>query len=214
MKITCISDLHGFYPKLPGGDLLIIAGDLTKSDRLSQYEEFNLWLMEQDYHKIVFVAGNHDKVLQKMSQVLTVDFGANIIYLCDSGTEFMGFQIWGSPWIKTFAGLSNHCNAFAVKEEVLEEKWALIPDDVDILITHSPPYGTLDKCGYFREDEWDHAGSVTLAQRLLNLKKLKLHVFGHIHEEYGQCDDRYISVNASYCDIEYQPGNPPIEVIL
>ncbi len=29
MIIDCISDLHGYYPKLEGGDLLIVAGDLT-----------------------------------------------------------------------------------------------------------------------------------------------------------------------------------------
>ena len=33
MIIDCISDLHGFFPKLEGGDLLIIAGDLTARDK-------------------------------------------------------------------------------------------------------------------------------------------------------------------------------------
>jgi hypothetical protein len=30
--IDCISDLHGNEPKLPGGDILIIAGDMTARD--------------------------------------------------------------------------------------------------------------------------------------------------------------------------------------
>lgn len=32
MIIDCISDLHGYYPELGGGDLLIVAGDLTARD--------------------------------------------------------------------------------------------------------------------------------------------------------------------------------------
>jgi hypothetical protein len=32
MDVTCISDLHGYLPKLEGGDLLIIAGDMTARD--------------------------------------------------------------------------------------------------------------------------------------------------------------------------------------
>lgn len=34
MIIDCIADLHSHYPKLDGGDLLIVAGDLTDRDSL------------------------------------------------------------------------------------------------------------------------------------------------------------------------------------
>ena len=40
MIIDCISDLHGFYPKLEGSDLLIIAGDLTARDTKDEYIVF------------------------------------------------------------------------------------------------------------------------------------------------------------------------------
>ena len=42
ISITCISDLHGFQPSLPGGDLLLIAGDLTARNTFDEYERFKL----------------------------------------------------------------------------------------------------------------------------------------------------------------------------
>ena len=41
MIIDCLSDLHGHYPSLDGGDLLIVAGDLTARDKLEEHYEFS-----------------------------------------------------------------------------------------------------------------------------------------------------------------------------
>ena len=43
MIIDCISDPHGFYPKLKGGDLLLIAGDLTANDTQKEFDKFFQW---------------------------------------------------------------------------------------------------------------------------------------------------------------------------
>ncbi len=70
MIIDCIADLHGFYPSdLPGGDLLIIAGDLTATDTQKQHLEFVDWLYKQKYEKKVWIAGNHDNFLQNTNFV-------------------------------------------------------------------------------------------------------------------------------------------------
>lgn len=221
MIIDCISDLHGHHPQLEGGDLLVIAGDLTARDTKDEYLVLFEKLVVLSYKKIIFICGNHDNWGQ--NHLLYYNYG-NIEYLCDSGTEFQGLKIWGSPWTKTFEGMNPHCKAFTVDiDEELAEKWALIPEDIDILITHSPAYGMRD--GINSEQR---LGSTSLLRRLVSTslyKKLKLHVCGHIHEGYGTFDIREsqkqygdeetcVYVNASHVNERYEPVNKPIRILL
>lgn len=220
MIIDCISDLHGHYPQLEGGDLLIVAGDLTSSDACEQHDEFCQWLDSQAYNAKIVIAGNHDNNID--ADAINCLRGCH--YLCDSGTEFEGLKIWGSPWTKKFEGMNPNCMAFTCNtEEELAEKWKLIPDDIDILITHSPPYGVLD---------WNfdgkRCGSESLREFSIGLNNLKLFVFGHLHEAYGMIDvNQVISsfptpkcksfpkiVNASHVNEKYEPVNKPIRIIL
>lgn len=228
MIVDMISDLHGYYPELEGGDLLIICGDLTAQDTLLQHGKFIQWLSEQKYRKKIFIGGNHDNWLDKTKPYKLVH-DPSMEYLFDSGTKFEGFKIWGSPWTKTFEGMNPECKAFTYDtEEELAAKWALIPDDVDILITHSPPKAILD---------WNRqglqCGSSSLLEKSRKLKNLKLFVFGHIHEAYSMIniheiqkntgivssqnnppDSLPIIVNCSHVNEHYEPVNQPIRVIL
>lgn len=236
MIIDCISDLHGHYPTLEGGDLLIVAGDLTERDLPHERLVFLQWLAGLDYKRKIFIGGNHDNSLIGMGFQKTREDGVD--YLCDSGTEFewqetedtkwgpkhlpgcrsLKLKIWGSPWTKTFPGMNPRCKAFTVDtEEELAEKWALIPDDVDILVTHSPPYGILDKT-----IDGLNIGSVYLRGHLNRVRPL-LHICGHIHEAYGRdiyqyevfCGERSIDiVNASHVNECYEPMNKPVRMIL
>ena len=143
MIIDCISDLHGHYPKLEGGDLLIVAGDLTARDTQMEHMQFLSWIAQQNYKKKIWIAGNHDNYLQGTKFIPIKELGME--YLCDSGTEFEGLKIWGSPWTLKFPGMNPHCMAFTCDtEEELAEKWALIPSDTNILITHGPSWGLHD----------------------------------------------------------------------
>ena len=217
MKITCISDLHGELPELPGGDLLIVAGDLTASDKLSQYLQFFMWMSQQDYKFKVLIGGNHDNEIQNRAVQFDPNFG--ITYLCDSGCEFEGLKIWGSPWTSQFPGINPHCCAFTMPfgcdtEDHLDDKWQMIPNDTDILITHSPPYGIFDET-----DREESVGSRSLIVRLAEIKP-KLHVFGHIHEEGGKIlhvpwsTTGTTFVNASLMDSDYDMTNKPVEIEL
>lgn len=230
MIIDCISDLHGYYPKLEGGDLLIVGGDLTAKDTFEQHGDFKKWLYEQKYKKKIVIAGNHDNYFVGLPSDPHIFSDYNIKtgeqlsyaeYLCDSGTEYEGMKIWGSPWTKTFEGMNPLCKAFTLDtEEELAKKWALIPDNIDILITHSPTLGFLDKTINDR-----YVGSESLKLRIWGMyNPPKLVVCGHIHEAYGkdyekwgECTDEefnQIFVNASHVNERYEPVNKPIRVIL
>lgn len=228
MIIDCISDLHGHYPELEGGDLLIVAGDLTAGDKTEQYEQFFTWLCMQDhYRKKILIAGNHDNGLlethpKKIENGIYHNFEC-CEYLCDSGTEFEVLKIWGSPWTKRFEGMNPDCMAFTCEtDDELLEKWAMIPHDIDIIITHSPPYGRMDDVQDYMNGKIENVGSFSLRERIRQIRP-KLHVFGHIHERHGMqrpnlgfinCPGYPIFVNASYVNERYEPVNKPIRIEL
>ncbi len=218
MIIDCISDLHGYYPKLEGGDLLIVAGDLTTRDTGFQHHMFMEWICNQNYKKKIFISGNHDNYWVIRSLYWKDEF--NTEYLCDSGTEFEGLKIWGSPWTAAFEGMNPNCAAFTVNvgcdtDQWLAEKWALIPDDTDILITHSPSFGNYDAIKNADGTWGPSVGSISLWMMSLVIRP-KLHVFGHIHEGYGHSvhPNGVHLVNASHVDENYKPVNKPIRIIL
>lgn len=123
-------------------------------------------------------------------------------YLQDEFIELYGLKIYGTPWQPEFCKW-----AFNVPRglECLE-KWNKIPENVDILVTHTPPIGHGDLCC-----SGVRAGCVELLLSVQQRIKPKYHVFGHIHEGYGiTSDGKIIFINASTCDINYLPNNPPI----
>jgi Icc-related predicted phosphoesterase len=215
MIIDCISDLHGFYPKLDGGDLLIVGGDLTATDTSDEYIKFDSWITCQHYKKIIVIAGNHDNFVQNnlehFTRLLEISPPSKSVeYLQDSGTEFEGLKIWGMPWTTTFRGMNPRCKAFTKDSETeLQDKVEMIPDDVDILITHGPAHHVLDKTVNGQEVGHGH-----LYGYLRYAIRPKLHVFGHIHEAYGYCEhfSGCISVNASHVNERYEPVNKPIRI--
>jgi len=232
MIIDCIADLHGHYPELEGGDLLIVAGDLTAHDLLEEHEQFCFWLHKQPYKSKVVLAGNHDNLLKKDPYRFDT-FITGVSYLEDSGAlfEWEKRKIWGTPWSAWFHGVHPSCKAFMIKEKQLAKKWALIPDDTEILITHTPPFGILDAVtrGTSLPElgiqlNTFHLGSPSLRERIEQLPNLKLHVFGHIHENGGQqvvlksqmkdSSRSVICVNASIMNEHYKPVNKSVRIIL
>lgn len=203
MIIDCISDLHGHYPKLEGGDLLLVCGDLTARDLPKQMAEFILWLKDQPYRKKILIAGNHDGFIYKNLDWYS-SWTNDFIYLEDSGIEFEGLKVWGSPWTPTFL----NWHFMKDRGDPIKEKWDLIPEDTDILITHGPPFGVQD----FVNKRTGCQGCEMLRDAILRIMP-RLHVFGHIHESPGVCAfNGILCVNASIMDEHYRPKNKPIRI--
>lgn len=218
MIIDCIADLHGFYPELEGGDFLVIAGDLTARDEEKEYFDFSSWCSNLKYDCIIVIAGNHDRFIEKKTDLWRNLLPLKVRYLCDSGTEYNGLKIWGSPWTPLFKGVNPKCKVFMLPDDALFDKWEMIPKGIDILITHGPAFGTLD----YRELEdgtrW-HMGSQSLESWIKYVERPQYHIFGHIHEAYGIAeeyptynDKMMQSINCSHVNEKYKPVNKPIRI--
>jgi len=218
---------------IKGGDLLIITGDLTAKDTQEDLDGFDIWLSSQKYRKKIFIAGNHDHhLMNEQPRIYQSNFSNELSgrirsfekfeYLCDSGTEFEGLKIWGSPWSSWFKGINPKCTAFTYtnQTEHYDDHIMKIPENTDILITHEPAFGVLD--GIPQDDgSLFHVGSQALLGWLKYVERPKLHVFSHIHEAYGKIaefptydDKMMLSVNCSIMNERYKPVNKPIRITL
>lgn len=224
VKVVAASDIHGKYAKLviPEGDILVLAGDLLpnfSADKARDSEiqlqwmkdSFVGWLigLKSIFEHIIIVPGNHDKAFElkekRCREILSDIDGVKL--LINEGTELLGKKFWGSPMSSWFHGqywsfnLPPSVNGFC---QAAVDLWKQIPSSLDVLITHGPAYGILDKC-----DDGRMVGCPHLMQEVFK-KQPKVHICGHIHESYGQASyngTRFY--NAAVCTLQYFPLNPP-----
>ncbi|MEO8648077.1 MAG: metallophosphatase domain-containing protein [Acidobacteriota bacterium] len=215
MRIVCLSDTHNRHRQIevPPGEILIHSGDATTNGTLDEVKAFAGWFGRLPHKHKIFVAGNHDWLFQRDPDAASKLLGGGITYLQDSVAEIDGLKFYGSPWQPRFYDWA--FNLFRGKE--LAEKWNLIPDDTEILITHGPPYGILDEVET-PHGSASHEGCQDLFERikvLVDGGQLKLHVFGHIHGGYGTSEAFGVRfVNASNCDEGYRVTNSPVVIDL
>ena len=217
MIIDCISDMHGHFPRLEGGEILIVAGDSLGEQTPEEALRFLLWMHAQPYDFRVFIGGNHDALLEGESpfpREETCIPGQNV-YLMDSGCKILDVSMWGSPWTLTFPGMNPKCKAFTVNtEQEMAEKLQNIPSNIDFLITHAAPKRILDQVNGHND------GSKALHDDLCRVKP-KYHIFGHNHENGGMSytlhhrDDAELTIcsNVSVLDERYQMANKPTRII-
>jgi Icc-related predicted phosphoesterase len=207
MRLVCISDTHGLLSKIkvPDGDILLFAGDVTRQGTLEQLKQFNNDLLSLSHKYKICIGGNHDFCLEKKAkesrQLIT-----NAIYLQDQLVEVNELRIYGSPWQPWFYNWAFNLQ----RGQEIKAKWDLIPEGIDVLITHGPAFGHGDRTFYDNKN----VGCTDLLDAIKIIKP-KIHVFGHIHEGYGiTSEGKTLCINASICDLDYNPTNKPIVIDL
>ena len=167
MKILHLSDTHGCHHRLrnlPEADILVHSGDFTMTGTESEALDFLNWLCDLPYKHKIFICGNHDDCLYDAN----IDgLDNNVHYLRNSSVEIDGVKFYGVPMFM------NDC---AYGRQI--RNYAEIPEDTDVLITHSPAYGILD------EDDNVRYGSEELLERIMMIRP-KYHLFGHVHARHG-----------------------------
>ncbi|SNC59297.1 Predicted phosphoesterase [Marinobacter sp. es.048] len=206
MRLVCISDTHSMHrqiPRIPDGDVLIHAGDCLGRGTLDNVEDLNDWLGMLPHQNKIVIAGNHDWVFQE-TPALAREALSNAFYLEDSGISLQGVNFWGSPWTPVFMDW-----AFMLEGgQALFDKWKLIPDNTHVLITHGPPKGFGDEVDTGLR--FQNVGCIHLLDRVDEVSP-KAHIFGHIHEGYGEyLRGSTLLINASTCTERYEPTNAPI----
>jgi len=202
MRIVFISDTHGLHDELslPAGDLIIHAGDITDHGSKPEVEAFLSWFSALDYPHKIFIGGNHDIFLDEYPVDLLELLPSNVTYLRNNGCEIAGIKIWGSPVSPDLMDW-----AFGKRRSEMAAHWKYMPRQIDILITHTPPFGILD-----RSSAHHQLGCESLLRKVKNINP-KIHVFGHIHASYGtEIQGQTVFINASNLDSYQGLINPPI----
>jgi len=223
-RITVISDTHtrhGLIPltDLPGGDILIHAGDIMNSGyNRNDIWDFCHWFQSlKQYEDKVFIAGNHDRMfenhpedvkgyLKKFPLIDYLEDEQLTLYFDGPNGDHTedNIRIYGSPWQPEF-----YSWAFNLPKNGIElaAKWEAIPSNTDILVTHGPAFGTLDTVA---GRPWDALGCELLAERIAIVKP-KIHICGHIHSGYGyEFKNGTHFFNASVLDEAYEYTQKPM----
>ena len=240
MKLYAISDNHGKLDfKVPPCDLLLHAGDVCpdyapgSSWGSSMQEQWlsSKWLNWRDEQPIKIVMGtfgNHDFISRysKVPPNFNIDHLLVLDGPCTCGDEGKkgphgdscckgNIKVWFSPWSNTFGGW-----AWMKDPMYLEEIYDHIPDNVDIIVSHQPPYGYGDQVPEryrFSAADLENDGHVGSKELLATIDRVKPKavVCGHIHSGFGSYDHNGTKIyNVSLVNESYERVNPPTEIIL
>lgn len=235
-KAIVTSDLHGNLPIVTEEfDLMLICGDVVPAhDHYFSFQkewvenEFVEWILSLPFKnvwsKVVMTPGNHDIVFERWNendyQRISMLTNGRLIILrnkeyrfdyIDDGSNMPSYlKIFGTPYCQIFGNW-----AFMRSDAKLKKKFAEIPEDLDVLITHSAPdiegYGYIDWGTPYKRN----AGCPILAAAIK--EKQPQYVFcGHIHSGNHklQVVDGTAIANVSYVDEAYEPRDNMLKLYL
>jgi predicted phosphohydrolase len=207
MRFVCVSDTHGMHDRLPmpPGDVFLFAGDMLGGRGLDGVRSFAAFLRALPHRHKLVIAGNHDFPFQREPGEARALLAGCCAYLEDSEAVVEGVRVYGSPWQPWFFDWAFNLE----RGEAIRRKWDLIPEEVDILLTHGPAAGHGDAVDRGR-NAGQRVGCADLLDALRRVRP-KVHVFGHIHEGYGETREGGTRcLNVSMCDVDYTPVNDPV----
>ena len=199
MRILHISDTHSRHrllTDLPAADIIVHSGDISWAGKPEEVMDFINWFCGLNYRYKIFIAGNHDYCLDsKKPDAIQRHLPENCFYLYDSAVTIEGLKFWGAP--------------FFISDELrgnFKEIAELIPPDTDVLVTHRPPFGILDRAGNI------NFGCPELLAAVMKIS-LRYHLFGHVHDAYGMKKEVGITfVNGALLDGNYSLVNEPVVI--
>lgn len=226
LDLCGISDIHGYLiPKeeIKEHEVMVICGDISPLKIQSNdhkmkkwlFEEFKPWAESLPCDKVYFIPGNHDIMPFRNPQFMHNLFPktGKVIYLNGSGDTYLAkdgnfYEIYGTPWCQQFGNW-----AFMTSDIELEQIYSLIPEKVDILLSHDQPYGygdiLLEYIPYHNDDE--HIGNKELLGAIL--RKQPNYLFcGHLHSTEHECVEIAITkrYNVSIMTEQYEPLYNPL----
>ncbi|GAO17218.1 uncharacterized protein UV8b_05480 [Ustilaginoidea virens] len=206
-RIVCLADTHNATVKLPKGDVLIHAGDLTNQGSYSELSKAVKWLEAADFEAKIVIAGNHDitlgadfysqhgagfhnqnraspgdcvKLLTSSPSITYLEHESTTVQLRSPTGPHTRFKVFGSPYSPRRGHWAFCYDAPADSSDArLTRIWDGIPADADIVVTHTPPRGYGDATS-----QQGLRGCEAL-RRALRRVRPRLAVCGHIHDGRG-----------------------------
>jgi hypothetical protein len=137
LRLVVISDTHGYEEgltpggsTLPKGDILLHLGDFAIDSSIKKkkkaIERFDAWLARQPHRTKIVLRGNHDP--------FSVQF------------PLSGANFFSRPKSIAIDGRLSMTLVPYTSARNLSSSWRKLPMFCDVLISHSPPKGILDKC--------------------------------------------------------------------
>jgi predicted phosphodiesterase len=209
IRVVCISDTHTHIAEnVPEGEILIHAGDMTNAGSVAEIQKQVDWLASLPHKEVVVISGNHDTYLdprtrpslseeerrgtidwkrihylQHRKLSLTIETEAPEASASSPQTPLLAerrthrrIRIYGAPQISACGPMSVHAFQYPRGQDAWSET---IPEDTDILVTHTPPKYHLDLA---------LPAGLGCEHLLAEVRRVKptLHIFGHVHWGAGQ----------------------------